>query len=58
MKEAPASFAPEGGGHYAAKDGLLSISLDISTNDATGERTVRATELASGKTAERKWKVR
>jgi hypothetical protein len=48
----------EGSGYYAAKDGLVSISLDVAANDEAGEWTARATELASGKSAERKIAVR
>jgi hypothetical protein len=45
---APAEFS----GHYGAKDGVVDLRLDLAVNDAPGAWTVRARELASGKTAE------
>ena len=40
----PAEFS----GYYGAKDGRVGITLDLAPNDAVGEWTIRATELASG----------
>jgi len=50
----PAEFS----GYYGAGDGELSLELDIAENDLRGDWTVRLTELASGRSAERKLKVR
>jgi hypothetical protein len=36
-------------GHYGAKNGTLSIEIDIAPNDQTGLWEIRAKELASGK---------
>ncbi|MCL4855035.1 MAG: hypothetical protein KJZ78_27045, partial [Bryobacteraceae bacterium] len=44
----PAEFS----GYYGAKDGTLSINLDLAPNDLTGRWTISATELASGRTSE------
>jgi len=49
--------AAECSGYYAAEDGRLSLDLDIASNDAVGQWTVVATELASGLTAEHSIKV-
>jgi len=38
----------EGSGYYGARDGVLTIELDLAPNDATGTWQVRARELASG----------
>jgi uncharacterized protein YfaS (alpha-2-macroglobulin family) len=35
-------------GYYGAKDGKLSLRLNLAANDATGNWTIKATELASG----------
>jgi len=44
----PAEFS----GYYGAKDGRLSLRLDLAANDLPGDWTLRARELASGLTAE------
>ena len=49
----PAEFS----GYYGASDGELSLELDIAENDLPGDWTIRLTELASGRSAERKLKV-
>ena len=48
----PRKRRAESGGYYAAKGGVLTLTLDIAPNDLPGAWTIRATELASGKTAE------
>lgn len=50
----PAEFS----GYYGASDGELSLELDIAENDLPGDWTIRLTELASGRSVERKLKVR
>ena len=45
----PAEFS----GFYGAKDGRVTVKLDLAANDAPGRWQVRAQELASGQTAER-----
>ena len=47
-QDRPAEYS----GYYGAKDGTLSINLDLAPNDLTGRWTIRATELASGRTGE------
>jgi len=42
-------------GYYGAKDGTLSISLDLAANDLPGAWTIRATELAGGQALEHKF---
>jgi hypothetical protein len=44
-------------GFYGAKDGRFTVTLDLAANDPTGKWQIRATELASGQTAERGLKV-
>jgi len=44
-------------GYYGARDGVLSVTLEIAANDPVGQWTVRATELASGRQSERKFAV-
>ena len=44
--------AAECSGYYGAENGQLSLNLDIASNDAVGQWTVVATELASGRSAE------
>lgn len=41
----------ERSGYYAAKDGKLSLTLDLAPNDVPGRWTVRVRDLASGSTA-------
>ncbi len=48
----------EGTGWHAAKAGVLKLTLDIAPNDAPGNWTLRARELASGQTAEASFIVR
>ena len=43
-KGRPAEFS----GYYGAKDGRVSITVDLAANDLPGRWTVRVTELASG----------
>lgn len=50
----PAEFT----GYYAAKDGRLSITIDLAHNDAPGNWTIRVTELASGLSQEKTVRVR
>ncbi len=50
----PAEFS----GYYGASDGELSLELDIAENDLPGDWTIRLTELASGRSVERKLKGR
>jgi len=52
-KGRPAEFS----GFYGAKDGRLSLKLDLARNDAPGQWTVRARELASGLVAEHRLQV-
>jgi hypothetical protein len=47
-----AGQAAEGSGFYGAKDGQLSLTLDIAPNEAPGAWKIQVTELASGKQAE------
>ena len=47
----PQGRPAEPSGYYAAKDGQLSITLDLARNDSPGRWTVRVRELASGKTS-------
>jgi Concanavalin A-like lectin/glucanases superfamily len=47
-QDRPAEYS----GYYGARDGRLSIDLDLAPNDLTGDWTIRATELASGWTSE------
>ncbi len=44
--------AAEYSGYYGAKDGKVTIKLDLPTNAAAGNWTISVKELASGKTAE------
>jgi len=48
----PTGQAAEFSGYYGAKDGVISLRLDLATNDTPGIWTIRARELASGKTTE------
>ncbi len=48
----PENRPAEYSGYYGAKDGKLSFDLDLAPNDLAGEWSLRATELASGKTGE------
>jgi hypothetical protein len=50
----PAGELAEHSGHYGAKDGVLSLKLDLAPNDTPGEWTIEVRELASGKTAQAK----
>ena len=45
-------------GYYGAKDGALSVNIDIAPNDLAGPWTIRATELASGLRGERQLSMR
>lgn len=38
-------------GYYGVRDGVLSLTLDVASNDAPGAWTIRVTDLASGKAA-------
>jgi hypothetical protein len=44
----PAGQPSEFSGFYAAKDGRLTITADLASNDPAGEWTIRVKELASG----------
>ena len=44
-------------GWYAATQGTLSLDLDIATNDASGDWTVEATELASSRQGRAQFRV-
>lgn len=46
----PAEFS----GYYGAKDGKLSVRLDLASNDPTGTWTIKVRELASGMSREQK----
>ena len=48
----PQGRLAEFSGYYGAKDGRVSLALDVARNDLPGVWTVRATELAAGKQAE------
>ena len=48
----------EHSGWYGAKDGRLSLTLDIAPNDAPGNWRLQVRELASGKAAEAVFEVR
>lgn len=48
----PQGAEAEFSGYYGAKDGRVSVQLDLASNDPVGTWTLRATELASGKTTE------
>jgi hypothetical protein len=50
----PAEFS----GHYGAAHGVITLRLDLAANDLPGSWTVRARELASGKTAEAQFQYR
>lgn len=52
-EQKPAEFT----GHYGARDGRLEVTLDLAGNDTPGPWTIRATELASGKTGQRQFTV-
>jgi len=41
-------------GYWAARDGQIRLRLDLAANDEPGSWTIRATELASGLSAERR----
>ena len=49
----PAGREAEFTGDYAARDGSLTVQLDLAGNDLPGRWTIRATEGASGLAAER-----
>lgn len=51
----PDGRSAEHSGYYGAKDGRLTIILDLAPNDIAGPWTVRATELASGRTVEHRF---
>jgi hypothetical protein len=51
----PTGAAAEFSGHYGAQDGVIALKLDLAPNDTPGTWTIRARELASGKTAEAKF---
>jgi hypothetical protein len=44
----PAGQPAEFSGYYAAKDGRLTVTADLASNDSPGAWTIRVTELASG----------
>ncbi len=48
----PEGRQAEFSGWYGARDGRLSVRLDLAANDRPGRWTVRARELASGRTGE------
>ena len=50
--------AAEGTGFYAARDGRLTVTLDIAPNDAVGTWRIEARDLASGQTATTELRVR
>ena len=54
----PQGRAAEFTGYYGARDGKLTITLDLAANHPPGVWKVRATELASGLTQEGTFKVR
>lgn len=47
----PEGRAAEFSGFYGARDGQLTVALDIASNDRPGTWNIRARELASGRTA-------
>jgi hypothetical protein len=53
----PAGRPAERSGYYGARDGRLAVELDIAANDAAGQWTLRLTELASGRSVEKKLTV-
>ena len=53
----PQARPAEGSGYYGAKDGRLTVSLDLAANDLPGDWSVRVTELASGLREARKLSV-
>ena len=48
----PQGRAAEFSGYYGAQGGKLAVTVDVAENDLPGKWTVRARELASGKTQE------
>jgi len=48
----PKARLTEFSGYYGAKDGMLTITVDVAPNDLTGEWKIRARELASGQSRE------
>ncbi len=48
----PRGELAEGSGWYGAKDGELHVTCELAPNDSGGRWTVKATELASGKSTE------
>jgi hypothetical protein len=44
-------------GYYGAKDGQVSLTVDVARNDPPGRWTVRARELASGRVSEKRFNV-
>ena len=48
------SFYRDLHGFYAAKDGRLTVTVDVASNDSPGQWTWHVTELASGITREGK----
>ena len=54
----PQGKSAEFSGWYAAPNGRLSLKLDIAPNDAIGNWTIQARELASGKSAQGTFLVR
>jgi len=53
----PQSRPAERSGYYGAKDGTLSIELNLARNDLPGPWIIRATELASGLSREHRFTV-
>jgi hypothetical protein len=53
----PQSRPAEFSGYYGAKDGELSLRLEIAANDTPGEWLIRVRELASGLAAEERFTV-
>ena len=54
----PDGAAAEFSGYYGAADGEVSLDLTLAPNDAPGTWTVRAREMASGRTAEARFEYR
>ena len=51
----PTGAAAEFSGYYGAKEGVIPLRLDLAANDTPGTWTIRARELASGKTTETRY---
>ncbi len=54
----PEQHDAELSGYYAARDGMVSVTFDLASNDAVGQWTIRVTELASGLTSDRRLRVK